>query len=81
MKNILLISFGTRCKELRARSGISQERFANLIGMDRSYYASIEAGRRNVTLANIDKIAHGFGVGLPELLDGVSGDKPSVTPL
>ena len=41
-------SFGMRCKELRAGLGCSQEQFANLIEMDRSYYASIEVGRRNV---------------------------------
>lgn len=37
-------SFGMRCKELRAGLGCSQEQFANLIEMDRSYYASIEVG-------------------------------------
>ena len=42
-------SFGMRCKELRAGLGCSQEQFANLIEMDRSYYASIEVGRRNVS--------------------------------
>ncbi len=62
-------SFGTRCKELRAGLGVSQESFANKIGMDRSYYASIEAGRRNVTLVNMKKIADGFGASLSELFD------------
>ena len=37
-------SFGMRYKELRAGLGCSQEQFANLIEMDRSYYASIEVG-------------------------------------
>ena len=49
-------SFGMRCKELRAGLGYSQEQFANLIEMDRSYYASIEVGRRNVSLSNLSKI-------------------------
>lgn len=62
-------SFGTRCKELRAGLGVSQESFANAIGMDRSYYASIEAGRRNVTLINMKKLADGFGVSLSQLFD------------
>lgn len=64
-------SFGTRCKELRSRTGMSQENLAYAIGMDRSYYASIEVGRRNVTLVNMKKIADGFGVTLSELLEGV----------
>lgn len=42
MDTTLQKSFGMRCKELRAGLGCSQEQFANLIEMDRSYYASIE---------------------------------------
>ena len=49
-------SFGLRCKELRLESGYSQEQFANRIDMDRSYYASIEVGRRNVSLSNLSKL-------------------------
>ena len=51
MDTTLQKSFGMRCKELRAGLGCSQEQFANLIEMDRSYYASIEVGRRNVSLS------------------------------
>ena len=40
--------------------------------MDRSYYASIETGMRNVTLSNLSKIAKGFGVSLSELMEGVA---------
>ena len=64
-------SFAQRCKVLRADDGASQEAFANRIGMDRSYYASIETGMRNVTLSNLCKIAKGFGVSLSKLLEGV----------
>lgn len=45
------------------------------IGMDRSYYASIETGTRNVTLINMGKIARGFGVSLAELLVGVETER------
>ena len=65
-------SFGLRCRQLRERTGLSQEKFALLIDMDRSYYASIETGTRNVTLVNMAKIARGFGVILSELLADVS---------
>ena len=65
-------SFGLRCRQLRERTGLSQEKFALLIDMDRSYYASIETGTRNVTLVNMAKIARGFGVSLSELLENVS---------
>ena len=70
-------SFGLRCKELRAGLGCSQEQFANLIEMDRSYYASIEVGRRNVSLSNLKKIADGFQISIAELMRGVSQIYPS----
>ena len=54
----------------RVQSG-SQEQFANLIEMDRSYYASIEVGRRNVSLSNLKKIADGFQITISELMRGV----------
>lgn len=50
---------------------MSQEDFAHLIGMDRSYYASIEVGRRNVTIASMKKIADGLGITLTTLLEDV----------
>ena len=72
MDNIIQqIALGCRLKKLRAERGYSQEQFAKLIDMDRSYYASIETGRRNVTLQNLAKIANGFGITLSELLEGI----------
>lgn len=59
--------FAARIKELRNATGLSQERFALKIDMDRTYYASVEAGKRNVSLKNIKKIADGFDVSLEEL--------------
>lgn len=46
MRNILQIKVGLRIKDLRAVHDVSQERFANKIGMDRTYLASIEVGQR-----------------------------------
>lgn len=59
--------FGRRIKELRNAKGISQEKFALSIDMDRTYYASVETGNRNISLNNIEKIANGFGITLEEL--------------
>lgn len=60
--------FGNRCRELREDLGLSQEKFALKINMDRTYYASVETGKRNLSLANIKKIADGFGISLEALL-------------
>lgn len=48
-------SFGLRCRQLRDQTGLSQEKLALLINMDRSYYVSIETGLRNVILMRIHK--------------------------
>ncbi len=63
---------GKRLQELRKeRTGLSQEKFAFKIEMDRTYYASVEAGRRNISLINIKKIADGLGISLSELFEGI----------
>lgn len=58
---------GERIKEFRSKTGLSQEKFALSIGMDRTYFASVEAGRRNISIRNIKKIADGLGISLSEL--------------
>lgn len=40
--------------------------------MDGSYYASIEVGRRNVSLSNLCKIANGFDMTIAALMTGVT---------
>ena len=62
---------GARIKELRNILGMSQEKFALSIEMDRTYFASVEAGRRNISICNIKKIADGLGVSLSVLFDGL----------
>ena len=62
---------GNRIRELRNETGLSQEKFALKIGMDRTYFASVELGKRNIALKNIEKIANGLGVSLSELFEGV----------
>ena len=64
---MITVEFGNRLRKLRTETGLSQEKFALTIGMDRTYYASVESGRRNISLINIGKIADGLGVSLSEL--------------
>jgi transcriptional regulator with XRE-family HTH domain len=59
--------FGLAIKKLREDTGLSQEKFALSIGMDRTYYASVEAGKRNISLQNIYKIAEGFKLPISSL--------------
>ena len=64
-------SFGQRIQELRHKIGLSQEKFALLIGMDRTYLASVETGKRNISLVNIKKLADGLGISLGELFSNL----------
>lgn len=44
-------AFGQKLQKLRKERGLSQEKFSLLIDMDRTYYASVEAGKRNISLS------------------------------
>lgn len=65
---------GEKIKELRKETGLSQEKFALKIDMDRTYFATVETGKRNISLQNIEKIANGLGVTISELFEGIGGD-------
>jgi transcriptional regulator with XRE-family HTH domain len=44
---------------------------ADILGLDRSYLAEIEEGKRNVCLMNIEVIANGLGVTLSQLFSRI----------
>ena len=62
---------GERIRELRTQIGLSQEKFALKISMDRTYFASVELGRRNISIINLEKIANGLDISLSELFKGL----------
>lgn len=68
---MILSKFAKRIKYLRLEKGLSQEKFALKIDMDRTYYASVEAGKRNISLKNIKKIADGLEISLDELFKDI----------
>ena len=60
------IKIGIRLKELRNEKGLSQEKFSFICELDRTYIASIEQGKRNVSIANIEKIAKALNMSINE---------------
>lgn len=60
--------FGQRVKELRISKGYSQEKLAEISDLDRTYIPGIEAGKRNVSLVVLEKIANAFDISVSELL-------------
>jgi transcriptional regulator with XRE-family HTH domain len=65
------IRFGRAVRGRRQKLGASQEEFADMCGLDRTYMGGIERGERNLSLVNIEKIALGFHITLAELFRGV----------
>jgi transcriptional regulator with XRE-family HTH domain len=67
----IVVRFGRTVQRLRREAKISQEAFADKCGLDRTYVSGIERGLRNLTLRNIEAIAKGLGLTLPELFKHV----------
>ncbi|MDB7894622.1 helix-turn-helix domain-containing protein [Flavonifractor plautii] len=55
-------TFGTNLRKLRTEKGFSQEKFAELCGLHRTYISDIECFQRNVSLENIQKIAEALQI-------------------
>jgi transcriptional regulator with XRE-family HTH domain len=57
----LLLRIGVAIRERRLAHGMSQEAFADSIGMHRTYYSAIERGERNMTVQTLLKVASALG--------------------
>lgn len=71
MKKDILIKFGSRVREERLKRKFSQEVFADLAGVHRTYIGMIERAEKNITLENIQKIANALNIKISDLLGGV----------
>lgn len=71
MKPRLRQRFGTKIKELRVGSGLSQEAFADKCGYARTYMSRIETGRANVSLDAIETLATALRMTPGELFNGL----------
>lgn len=65
------VRFGRALRLRRSKLNVSQETFADMCGLDRTYIGGIERGERNVALVNIEKIAKALRISLSELFRGV----------
>ena len=55
-------------RKFRAAAGISQERLAEIAGLNRTYLGDVERGERNISIVNMDKIAQALGVKLADIM-------------
>jgi transcriptional regulator with XRE-family HTH domain len=54
--------FGENLKRLRIEKGLSQEKFAELCGMHRTYISAVERQRRSISLENVQRIADALNI-------------------
>jgi len=65
------IRFGRTLRRQRQKLGVSQEAFADMCQLDRTYIGGIERGERNVALVNIEKIAKTLRLSIAQLFRSV----------
>ncbi len=59
---------GRNLRAHREALGLSQEAFAELVGVHRTYMGGLERGERNITLRSLERIAATIGVDPLDLL-------------
>ena len=63
-----MIALGRRVREVRKGKGISQERLAEIAGVDRSYMGNIERGEKNITLKKSSEVCDALGIDIKYLI-------------
>jgi len=63
-----MVAFGKRVREVRKSKGISQEKLAEMAGIDRSYMGNIERGEKNITLKKIYEICDALQIDIKILI-------------
>jgi len=57
MEGDLQRTIGRNLRAYRQARGLSQEAFAEILGVHRTYMGGIERGERNLTLRSVERIA------------------------
>lgn len=68
MEGDLQATFGRNLAAVRKQRGLSQEAFAEVVGVHRTYMGGVERGERNLTLRSVERIADKVGVPALDLL-------------
>jgi transcriptional regulator with XRE-family HTH domain len=62
MEGQLQRTVGRNLRAYREARGLSQEAFADVVGVHRTYMGGLERGERNLTLRSLERIAAAIGV-------------------
>jgi repressor LexA len=69
----VLFELGRRVAELRVKRSLTQEDLAELLGVTPRYVQSIEAGRQNLSVRSLVKLARALDARLPDLFSAPHG--------
>ncbi|HVX22409.1 MAG TPA: helix-turn-helix transcriptional regulator [Acidimicrobiales bacterium] len=70
MEGDLQRQLGRNLRAHRKEKGLSQEGFADIVGVHRTFMGGLERGERNVTLQTVERLADRLGIDPVELLRG-----------
>jgi transcriptional regulator with XRE-family HTH domain len=65
---------GAIIRRLRLEAGLSQEAFADLCGLHRTYVGCVERGEKVITIETANKIAGALGISLAQLFEPLDDD-------
>jgi transcriptional regulator with XRE-family HTH domain len=71
MPQSLLVRLGNRIRTLRKQRGWTQVEMAEKVGIDRSFLADVERGKRNVSILTLFHISEGLGTTLSHLFSRI----------
>jgi transcriptional regulator with XRE-family HTH domain len=63
------VIFARNLRRLRRERALTQEQLSHATGLMQSYLSEVEAGKRNVSIDNIDALAKALGVGIGALFE------------
>ena len=61
--------YSKRLQSLRKKANITQEELAFRSKLDRTYISSVENGKRNISINNIEKIATALKISVKDFFD------------
>jgi transcriptional regulator with XRE-family HTH domain len=71
MNKDTVFKLGLKIRVERQKQKISQEKLAELAGLNRNFIGMIERGETNVTVKNVENIANALSLSVQELFDFV----------